>query len=510
MVLKSENEHDVVKYSELNKTKEENCLTHPKQQCCAFCSTCDIPICLLCVSIKHRTHEIMELSEKADDLSDFISKENERLQSMESELENFLDHTSKKIEGLPQVYQQSKDDVTTQARKWHKEIERTKKKIHEDLDKMQEKNIALLLMQKTEFEKILKKLKNLKRSAFNLSKSKDVSGLMKLKVDLENLKIPSSEEKTQTAYFQPCKLDENYIATHFGYINIETFESYKLSIDDSEDKVQSQRQSLDVPTVLFTFDTGFPADKSSGHRLNSIVPLGEDRVWTGGHSNELKLFDFQGRLLDTITISALGYYLTLYDGHIVYSDPKNHTVMKIINREVDTLFHTGEFQPQGITCTIAGNLLVCLCTSGKKESKIVRYSTSGEVIHEIQHDSQHQPLFSYAVHVVENGNDICVADWGKEALIVVDKYGVFRFSYSGNRASKYKFHATSITTDSMHHIIITDAHNDKIHMLKRNGQFLRYIIPYLGINGPVAVCVLKERELMVGEFDTGKVKRIEY
>ncbi|XP_061179554.1 uncharacterized protein LOC133188191 [Saccostrea echinata] len=334
---------------------------------------------------------------------------------------------------------------------------------------------------------------------------------MELKLELENQQMPTFIEETRPAFFQPFKFNESYTTSYFGYV--ETLESHKLPFDDLTQQVpiSSSRQALDVPTVLSAFDTEFPADIENNNRLYDMVPLGDDRVWAGGDSRELKLFDLQGRLHDTATITDTSMYLTLHDGHVVYTDTNDETVKKVINGKVETLFPTGEWSPRGITCTAARDFLVCLLSTDKTESKVVRYSCSGDVLQEIQYDSQYQPLFGKTNYVVENGNgDVCVADWDKKAVTVVDKFGIFRFSYTGNKASKKEFDASSLTTDSMHHIIITDFEGDKIHMLDRDGRFLRYINLDQKIRRPRAVCIVREGELMVGECNTAMIKRIKY
>ncbi|XP_062618840.1 uncharacterized protein LOC134280442 [Saccostrea cucullata] len=503
MLTKPKNGHNVTEYNE--------CLTHPQHRFSAFCKTCDIPICVLCISIKHKTHRISELSEKVETLLNIITTENKRLQSMRAELKKILDHINKRSAALPHVYKQTRESISSHAREWHQEIDKAEKTLHKDLDELQEKHAEVLLKQKKDFEDILKKLKNLKQTIFGLTKSTDISGLMEVKLELENIQVPIFIEETRPACFQPLKFNESYTTSYFGYI--ETLEAHKLPIDDltQQNQTPSSRQALDVPTVLSSFDTEFPADKENKNRLYDMVPLGDDKVWTGGANEELKLFDLQGHLHDTVTIMCYGLYLTRHDGHVVYSDVNDKTVKKVTNGKVDMLFSTGEWYPFGITCTEARDFLVCLRKTDETESKVVRYSSSGDVLQEIQYDSQYQPLFKYAVFLVENGNgDICVADYDKNAVTVVDKFGIFRFSYTGNKASKENFNVSSLTTDSMHHIIITDYDGDKIHMLDRNGRFLRYIIPDQGIRTPRAVCVVREGELMVGENLTGMIKRIKY
>jgi hypothetical protein len=47
-------------------------------------------------------------------------------------------------------------------------------------------------------------------------------------------------------------------------------------------------------------------------------------------------------------------------------------------------------------------------------------------------------------------------------------------------------------------------------MLDRDGRFLRYIIPDQGIQRPRAVCIVGDREIFVGELETGIAKIIKY
>ena len=32
------------------------CDSHPKYECCVYCTTCDAPICFVCSTIKHKSH----------------------------------------------------------------------------------------------------------------------------------------------------------------------------------------------------------------------------------------------------------------------------------------------------------------------------------------------------------------------------------------------------------------------------------------------------------------------
>ena len=121
---------------------------------------------------------------------------------------------------------------------------------------------------------------------------------------------------------------------------------------------------------------------------------------------------------------------------------------------------------------------------------------------------QGQPLYQNACYISENVNgDIIVTDFKKRIVIAVDRLGIFRYAYSGK---DNKLDALSIDTDSVGHVYVTDYKVNKIHMLDRDGRFLRYIIPEGGIKGPRAVCMIGDGEMIVGEEKTGFTKRIKF
>uniref|UniRef100_K1QY66 Mediator of RNA polymerase II transcription subunit 17 n=1 Tax=Magallana gigas TaxID=29159 RepID=K1QY66_MAGGI len=218
-------------------------------------------------------------------------------------------------------------------------------------------------------------------------------------------------------------------------------------------------------------------------------------------SRELKLFDLQGHLHHTVSITKKGMFICMYNKQVVYTGINDVRMISDTDTVV-TMFTTGDWETYGVTGTASGDLLVCLRKDD--QSKVVRYSSTGTVLQEIQYDSQCQPLYKNAVYITENVNaDIIVTDWEKDAVIAVDRLGIFRYSYSDVTGS-------TVTTDSVGHVIVTDFGGSKVHMLDRDGRFLRYIIPEGGINVPRSVCILGDGEMMVGECKTGIAKRIKY
>ena len=161
-----------------------------------------------------------------------------------------------------------------------------------------------------------------------------------------------------------------------------------------------------MPSVSSVIDTKFPASKYFNERLYCMAVTDDKNVWMGGESRELKSFDPQGHLLRTArTITYSGMYICMHNKHVVFNALPNKTLKKItVDNTVVTMFTKGDWTPFGITGTASGDLLVCLLTEDQSQSKVVRYSSTGTVLQEIQYDSQCQPLYQFAWYIAENAN----------------------------------------------------------------------------------------------------------
>ena len=184
----------------------------------------------------------------------------------------------------------------------------------------------------------------------------------------------------------------------------------------------------------------------------------------------------------------------------------------MIGTQIQTLITLSGWKPWGVCCTSSGDLLVIMTSDDDKQTKVVRYSDCTEK-QSIQWDDKGKPLYSSkdTKYLSENRNlDICVADSVARAIVVVSSVGKLRFKYTGSlpSASEGSFKPVGISTDRKSKIMVADEHNQKIHIIDQDGQFLRYINNST-LKNPRVMCMDSEDNLFVGEFLTGIVKKIQ-
>lgn len=120
------------------------------------------------------------------------------------------------------------------------------------------------------------------------------------------------------------------------------------------------------------------------------------------------------------------------------------------------------------------------------------------------------PSNTIRAYITENFNgDICLST--AEVVDVIRANGEHRFSYRGTEASgSLPFLSRGICTDILGNILIADENNHGIHILDKDGIFLRLLsISGGGQVSPISLCVNNNNDLCAGCSD-GKIRIIKY
>jgi hypothetical protein len=273
-------------------------------------------------------------------------------------------------------------------------------------------------------------------------------------------------------------------------------------------------REFNVPGVNHTFHISL--DKSG-------------RLWASDNEGNLVQTDLQGNQLQKIQTTGrqYGYHAVTQDEELIFTDSDDKVIRKITQGTTLTDFiitgnwipflkpgggasfiRTGDWEPISIHFShINGDILVGIVKVG--EAKVTRYNKTGKELQNIQRDNKGQRLYRYPHYITENINgDICVSDNDIDAVVVVDKSGRHRFSYTGQGS---QFRPYGICTDVFGHILVCVGISDTVHLIDQDGQFLSLLLTEQhGVSTPFSVCVDDENNLYVGQYDNNTVRVYNY
>ncbi|XP_062591203.1 uncharacterized protein LOC134252711 [Saccostrea cucullata] len=218
-----------------------------------------------------------------------------------------------------------------------------------------------------------------------------------------------------------------------------------------------------------------------GRRRRHISHVSTDRVWISDSEGNLILTNTKGKELDRVTDIGSGYggHTVNRECDLIYIDrEKNINKLSSENKEKTTIkqYNTAPWRPQCVySSPSTGDLLVGMYRRDAETGKILRYNSTGENIQTIQNDNTGQELYKEPNYITENHNgDIIVSDWYRLAVVVTDRDGRYRFSYTGPPSGS-RLRPLGICTDALSHILVCDFITRSVQMLDSKGNYLTEI-----------------------------------
>ncbi|XP_065928305.1 B-box type zinc finger protein ncl-1 [Magallana gigas] len=507
-------DHRVVSFKKWKFAPE--CLKHSKKICELYCEHCNISICLECVSTgEHLGHKQVELLKS-------LEAKKEVLQNDLQELENLFFPKYQEIESnfpvlkadLKENSKKLRTSIDKHGDILHREIDTAINKLKSDVDEMESKHLVAINKQEKEIKHSLSEITQIIAYVKKLLNSNDVSLVYAYNSRNAEFKRLPPKLTVSLPRFTPQKINKEQIYQQIGSLSalsIKTEEHVYTMDSPGAESSPPDRPLTDVPQIITDINTEY----GESNRFSSVSCLSDDEVWTCGEDNMMRLYNIHGKLVRSIKTKSRykpGHMAVTQSGELVYTDPNDRTVNIVKNTQIQTVIRLRGWKPGFVCITFSGDILVVMIND-KKRTKVVRYSGFTEK-QTIQYNDKGQPLYSsdpYSTYITENKNlDICVADSRAGAVVVVNQYGKLRFIYTGPPSTtKVPFHPVGITTDSQGRILTAESNNNRIHILDRDGQFLRYI-DNCHLQYPWGLCVDTRDNLFVPEKITGKVKKIQY
>eukprot|EP00105_Crassostrea_gigas_P040757 XP_019924905.1 PREDICTED: uncharacterized protein LOC105333353 [Crassostrea gigas] len=216
-----------------------------------------------------------------------------------------------------------------------------------------------------------------------------------------------------------------------------------------------------------------------------------DRVWVSDHRNILMLMDTSGISLHRVKdpcnhlFDREGFHTVNSESELIYIDGNGNINklskdMKTTTTFIETTDSTWE--PLCVYWSPStGDLLVGMSRDGSyihtRTGKVTRYNQSGQLTQTIQHDNTRRRMRMYSKpnYITENNNgDVVVSD-SYSAVVVTERGGRHRFSYTGPPSGSGLV-PRGICTDALSHILVCDGETKTVQMLDKDGQFLSHLL----------------------------------
>lgn len=504
--LKSAKGHEIVEY---HKRKDANncCAEHPDFDCHVFCKSCNLPICFICTSTKHKPHDMEELSEVLKDFGSRIQNESWIMNSkIKPTYRKILAQMNSTLYRVPLRYQQAHEEVENTRKIWKEKIDSIADSFHDEISELEKTQESSL---ENQIEAFSKRLDNLD------SVTKNNDSLLGLKMlDFKDYHRATEEIPCLHEFIFPTLFTGfvNNLPKKKDFGNVSRLASCELPAYDLQIKEKlDKRKETDSLTLIWSTSTDFPSDDKN-KRLYDMAYLSHTRFWVAGNSNALFLLGPENHTFDVMQTPSKVKHLTISsDGVLYYINGINNMIHRITNEgSFEAFISTDIWKPRDIASSLTEGIYVSLFRS--ENSKVVHYKKSGEIQQEIQFDSSKQPIYADPKNIAINKNgDVCVVD-SERLVTVVNSKGERRFSYFGDVSGKYKhFRPMSIATDNACNILVCDLKNNSvIHVLNQDGRFIQFISSNSGFHKPSVITVTEDGNLAVAESVTGVVKVFKY
>nr|XP_034314524.1 protein PML-like [Crassostrea gigas] len=522
-------DHEVVPYKQRKpQLPEEKCNLHPKRNVEILCKECNVPLCAKCIFMKEHTgHQLDDLEEKYAEKVAFCRSEILKIQEYYLSTSQGLKKEIKEdVMTIKKTMDDIRNSIKAEADSLKELVDKVTSDKLEEANKIEETLLKTLNSQEKTYEDYTEYLEKLLKE-FHSYKSIDNIRVL-FSDDFENLKIQSIPETTQPVLpvFTAGHFDKDEVSKLLGSVNFPNINPDNRRIKPMENAStqlkltgKQTRRDVEISDVKQTLSLSSSVTKVREYTVPGVdnvfhISLGKSgRLWGSDNRGNLVQLDLQGNQLQKIQTSGRyeGYHTVTQDGDLLYTDREYKVINRIKQDNTITEFiKTGDWKPLSIHSSHINGVILVGMIKGR-EAKVTRYNKTGEEIQNIQRDNRGQGLYYYPHYITENINgDICTSDCNIEVVVVVNKSGQHRFSYTGRGSGFWPF---GICNDLLGHIIVCNGYfdNNTLDIIDQDGRFLSLLLTQQqGINNPRGLCVDDENNLHVGQYNTNTMTVYKY
>lgn len=250
-----------------------------------------------------------------------------------------------------------------------------------------------------------------------------------------------------------------------------------------------------------------------------ISCLPHNKVWICDKS-KLVLMDTSGVVYHRLNgiwnhVHITGLHSVNQNQELIYISSDSNLIKLSEDMKTMSIFFKREkskWRPQCLVCShSSGDVLVGMWEVGTDRGKIMRLNSIGEIKDTIEKDKNNDNLYKNPMFITENNNgDIVVSDLNR-CLVVTDRGGEHRFSYTGHPTGS-GLTPCGICTDIFSNILVCDKRTNTVQMIDKDGAFKYFLLTESdGIFKPWGLCYdIISHLLWVGSDSNNVVKIFRY
>ena len=481
-----------------------------------WCDEDGVQICKSCVTEEHKGHQISDIETK-------LSEQREKMEGEISVLHNVTkpkwEDALKQARGITACY---RDDIN----KIDKELKSSAGKIHMQVDSILDKRRrSLQKMTASNLNKLQEQEKNL------------AEGLQTMEDDIQRYKDERTEgDPNILLQFTPGSIQnegqepppildkDSTLLFHEGQCDIQALEAMvgQMTFQDSNQIVMAANtltlNAAQVRVVQYTKqpDPLSVSRNSDARRSLSLNPQEESKfnvkyyspliactgsglAWVQSGKQTIQLVDRNGSEKDTIDLDFKLRGITIdHNGRLLLLDETNKCVKSVSDDKTITTIFCTEWKPSAFCCLQSGDIVVVF----GKCKQVLKYSSTGEVLKRYDGTNVYESTnvrclcnvaasknsqdFYLVDHDIDGHEERLFAEGYPGKLLAFDKDCQFLFKYSGH--DNAKFTLMGVCADQFGHVLITDMNYRKVHILHKDGKFMR-CIKTEGMGGPCTIDV---------------------
>ncbi|XP_021367297.1 uncharacterized protein LOC110459394 [Mizuhopecten yessoensis] len=478
---------DVVPIKEANKLGEavlpEVCKTHRSKTCDLYCSDCNIVMCAMCFTEKHKQHTFKNIEEEIDSQKQYMQ---DQLKILKFKLDHFEDNLSKRHE-VSKSFNDSVDvirhTVQTKRLRLKAEIDSLADTVLEELSSLMEEEDKSHKQDCQSHEQTIKEIKQLISDVEQNNEQLSSTSLFELTGRLRTT-IPLYDVATKPVLPRP----PHFVCRKLNAEQMKSMIGYLQDRKEVDSKKVSQIATFRVPRKT---------------QINSICPIDDTHAWVSVHSSqELIKVNKNGKVTECVKLDFDPWCLTstyIKELLITCNDHSSliHKLTK--DRHVTRFTDISPLEAWGISVSNSDDVFVTTNTT-----TIQVLNKSGERIRQIscRGDSGGVGL---GIVCLTTGNMVvtnCVNIYDCNEIIVINTSDQITHKWRGELDNGQKIVETKqcdIARDKYDRVFVPDHITDQVYIISGNEKKAMCLLDKKHrVTEPLAVCVDRCGHVWIG------------